>query len=493
MSRITRRKFLARGVFAVGGAVLSGSLLARAAAAAASRPNVILCMTDDQGWGDTGYNGHRRLKTPNLDKMAAGGVRFDRFYSAAPVCSPTRGSCVTGRHPNRYGIWFAMDGYVKPEELTIYEALKAEGYRTGHFGKWHLGTLTPKRGDQSRWGGWSKRPKENYSPPWVNGVETCFVTESKVPTWDPMKMPDHWKRKGDKEDRPFGNDYFVGPGKIAKSNLEGDDSRVIMDRVVPFIKGAAAEKKPFLAVVWFHTPHSPVLAGPKHLAMYKDCPEHKAHYYGCVTAMDEQVGRLRKTLEDLKVADDTIMFFCSDNGPARQGKKRQVGSPGPFRGYKLSLLEGGIRVPGIMTWPRRIKKPKVVKTPACTTDYVPTIYDALKIKPKNQPAPLDGISLLPAVLGDEKKRPKPIAFGVGGQIALIDNRYKIFSRNKGKTYQLYDLIDDPGEKTDLAAKHPEIVRKMSDTIDVWRASCKESVEGKDYKTSGPNPASNKES
>ncbi|MDP7289975.1 MAG: sulfatase-like hydrolase/transferase, partial [Phycisphaerae bacterium] len=369
---MNRRKFLTTSAALATGAVLSRYIEARTATQ--PRPNVILCMTDDQGWGDTGYNGHPHLKTPNLDKIASQGVRFDRFYSAAPVCSPTRGSCVTGRHPSRYGINFAMDGHMKPKELTLYEALKTKGYATGHFGKWHIGTLTPERGAQNRWGVWSKKPKEHYSPPWVNGVDTCFVTESKVPTWDPMRMPDHWKR-GSKEDKPFGNDYFIGEGKIAKENLEGDDSRVIMDRAVPFIKKAVAEKKPFLAVVWFHTPHSPVLAGPKYLAMYKDRPEHEAHFYGCVTAMDEQVGRLRKTLEDLKVDQDTIMFFCSDNGPARQGKKRQVGSNGGLRGYKLSLFEGGIRVPGLMTWPAKIKQAKIVKSPASTSDYVPTIYD----------------------------------------------------------------------------------------------------------------------
>ena len=481
MHNMTRRKFLSAGAMLAGGAILAGRGVAKNAQP--PRPNVILCMTDDQGWGDTGYNGHPHLKTPNLDKMASQGVRFDRFYSAAPVCSPTRGSCVTGRHPSRYGINFAMDGHMKPQELTLYEALQAEGYATGHFGKWHIGTLTPERGAQNRWGVWSKKPKEHYSPPWVNGVETCFVTESKVPTWDPMKMPEHWKKKNAPADQPFGNDYFTGPGKIAKENLQGDDSRVIMDRAIPFIKQATAAKKPFLAVVWFHTPHSPVLAGPKHLAMYKDRPEHEAHYYGCVTAMDEQVGRLRKTLEDLNVADDTIMFFCSDNGPARQGKKRHVGSPGALRGYKLSLFEGGIRVPGLMTWPRRIKRAKIVKSPASTSDYVPTVYDALGIKPKGQPAPMDGVSLLPVVCGNETKRPRPIAFALHGKSALVDNRYKIYSSNKGKIYALYDLADDPGEKNDIAAKHPEIVASMKKTLETWRASCKASNAGEDYKTS----------
>ncbi len=164
-------------------ATLAAMLPALSAAAARQRPNVILCMTDDQGWGDTAYNGNPVLKTPHLDEMARSGIRFDRFYAGAPVCSPTRGSALTGRHPYRYGIPFANSGHMLPQEITLAEALKTQGYTTGHFGKWHLGTLTTKIRDSNR-----GRPGDatHYSPPAQNGLDVDFSTEAKVPNWNAL-------------------------------------------------------------------------------------------------------------------------------------------------------------------------------------------------------------------------------------------------------------------------------------------------------------------
>ncbi len=149
-------------------------------------PNIVLVMCDDLGWGDTGFNGNKIIKTPHLDSMAAAGLRFTRFYAAAPVCSPTRGSVLTGRHPYRYGIYFANTGHMKDEELTLAELLRKKGYRTGHFGKWHVGTLTKTVNEANRGG---PRGVKHYSPPQDNGFDVCFSTESKVPTWDPMWTP----------------------------------------------------------------------------------------------------------------------------------------------------------------------------------------------------------------------------------------------------------------------------------------------------------------
>ena len=256
-------------------------------------------MSDDQGWGDVGYNGHPYVKTPNLDAMSRAGIRFDRFYSGAPVCSPTRGSALTGRHPYRYGIYFANVGHIKKQEVTLAEALKTQGYATGHFGKWHLGTLTNDIDDGRRGG----RQKEHYSPPWENGFDECFATEQAVPTWDPMK------------NQSFRTKYWTGPGKYAKDNLDGDDSRVIMDRAIPFLRQAVDEDKPFFAVIWFHAPHGPVRGGPRYKKMYSEFSEGEKHFYGCITALDEQVGRLRKELRDLGVANNTMLWYTSDNGP----------------------------------------------------------------------------------------------------------------------------------------------------------------------------------
>lgn len=462
--------------------IIGGAFLASVAtvAGAAGKPNVILCMADDLGWGDTGFSGHDVLKTPNLDRMAREGLRFDRFYAGAPVCSPTRASCLTGRHPYRFGITFANVGHMKPEEFTLAEVLREKGYATGHFGKWHLGTLTTTVKDGNRGKDGDAR---NYSPPWENGFEVCFSTESKVPTWDPMAKPsngkgDYWNalRPGDAV-KEYGTHYWLGPDRMAKENLEGDDSRIIMDRVIPFIQKAVEQKKPFFAVVWFHAPHLPVVAGPKFYGMYEGQDDLKRNYFGCITAMDEQVGRLRQALADAGVADDTMLWFCSDNGP-------EQGTPGRTNGLrdrKRSLHEGGVRVPGLLVWPGMIKGGRVTTMPCSTSDYLPTVLEVLGYPlPEASRRPYDGVSLLPLIRGQAEIRPCPIGFESQKQVALTDNRYKLHSGDGGKTFQLYDLVDDPGEKTNIAEKHPEVVAAMVKTVTVWRSSCATSAMGKDY-------------
>ena len=458
--------------------MLCGSLLA----ALSEKPNIVLCMADDQGWGDTGYNGHPFLKTPHLDGMAAEGIRFDRWYAGAPVCSPTRGSCLTGRHPYRYGVFFANTGHMLPEEVTLAEVLRTQGYATGHFGKWHLGTLTTELKDSNRG---SRGNGKDYSPPWDNGFDVCFSTEAKVPTYDPMKKPG--------TDEPYGTYYWNTDGTRATENLDGDDSRVIMDRALPFIRRAASAGKPFFAVIWFHSPHLPVVAGPRHRSMYKGISGAHADYHGCITAMDEQMGRLRTALADLGVAEDTMVWFCADNGP--EGKVgKGPGSAGPFRGRKRSLFEGGVRVPGLLVWPGRIKEPRVVKCPCSTSDYFPTVLDILGFEMERQPAPIDGVSLLPMIEARTSERSSPIGFESRKQVALIDNRYKIIRNGDdcgpapvGAThvpkngFMLFDLVNDPSEKRDLAAQKPEIVRAMAETLEGWRSSCRASLEGADYR------------
>jgi len=467
---ISRRNFLCSVVGGAVAAALQGNLFSKKKDTAG--PNIVLCMADDLGWADTGFNGNSIIKTPRLDAMAEAGLRFTRFYSGAPVCSPTRGSCLTGRHPYRYGIFFANVGHMPEQEVTLAEVLKTRGYTTGHFGKWHLGTLTKTEKDSNRGG---PRGAKHYSPPWENGFDICFSTEAKVPTWDPMKKPE--------SNEDYGTYYWTQPGIKATENLDGDDSRVIMDRVVPFIRNAVKNKKPFFTVVWFHTPHLPVIAGTEYRKMYSQYSDDEQHYYGCVTAMDEQIGRLRRELRELRLADSTILWFCSDNGPeGKDGKHgRTRGSAGLLRGRERSLFEGGVRVPALLEWPAQIKGGRVTDIPCCTSDYFPTVLDILGVKMKGQPKPIDGVSLMPLIEGKMKKRPRPIGFESAGQVSLTDNRYKIYSKNKGKTFMLFDLIEDPGEKNDLAAENPEILQSMKATLDKWRKSCKNSLVGKDYK------------
>ena len=448
------------------------------------RPNIILMMCDDLGWGDLQcYNPQSPIKTPHLNQMARSGLKFNRFYAAAPVCSPTRGSCLTGRHPFRYGIYYANTGHLPQEEITLPEILKQHGYRTGHFGKWHLGTLTTKIKDANR-GGPTIIGRMHFSPPQQHGYESCFVTESKVPTYDPMLKPKKSNRKtwDFLKDRskgfPYGTYYWDEKGNIVSENLEGDDSRVIMDRAIPFMNAAVKNKEPFFAVIWFHAPHLPVVAGAKHVAPYAGHTQYERNYFGSVTAIDEQVGRLRSQLRQWGVANSTMFWFCSDNGP--EGKADSApGSASFFRGRKRSLYEGGIRVPGLLEWPCRIDSERTTDFPALTSDYLPTILDALQIEyPSSRP--VDGISLMPVIEGKLQKRIKPIGFQSTRQLVWMNHQYKIYSPDKGKTWELYDLLKDPAETKDLSHDFPDIVDSLRQPLELWIKSCKNSDLGMDY-------------
>jgi len=472
---------------------LAGGLAAApVSSVGAVRPNVILCMADDMGWGDPGFNGNKIIQTPNLDAMAAGGIRFTRFYASSPVCSPTRGSCLTGRHPFRYGIYFANEGHLRPEEITIAEALKTQGYTTGHFGKWHLGTLSktgPAKPGRAN-------PAAHFSTPGMNGFDEWFSTEYAVRLWDPG-VRDVLTEKFDGTPTPFLASQYYHNGRPVSENLSGDDSRVLMDRAIAFIENAVRQKTPFLAVIWFHAPHEPIMAGPEFRRLYSAYSEGEQHYYGVLTAMDRQVGRLRQTLRKLGAAQNTMLWFCSDNGPdgltGHDGKFR--GSAGPFRGRKRSLFEGGIRVPAALEWPARVKPGSVTNMACSTEDYYPTVLDYLGFRMPGQPRPIDGISLRPLLEGRISRRPKPIGFetaedgGVAARqgspkLALIDNRYKLLSDLDSKQDLLFDLIDDPAEQHNLAAIHPEIAAAMRQALEQFHVSCRNSDAGHDY----PKPA-----
>ena len=465
----------------VGGALVATGMIN----GAETRPNVILCMADDLGWGSVGYNGNKIIKTPCLDKMAEEGVRFDRFYAAAPVCSPTRASCLNGRNPYRTGVFYANTGILRPEEITIAEILHKNGYATGHFGKWHLGTFSKREKDANRGG--SDHP-ELYNPPSKHGFDTFFSTESKVPTWDPMKMPAkftgdenrhygwNYIKKGEPS-KPFGTSYWTPEGKVTE-DLEGDDSKIIMDRAIPFIEKNAKDGKPFFVVIWFHAPHLPVVAGPKYAEMYKDQDFEMQQYAGSITALDVQMGRLRDKLKELGINDNTILCFTSDNGP----ENKTPGDTGPYRDRKRSLHEGGVRVPGLMTWPNKVKKPMVISKPVVTCDYLPTIIEAAGISmPKNANV-LDGVSIIPLLEGKEFKRPTPIGFVSKGQMAYNDVQYKYYQKTPSSEVELYDIEKDPSEKNNIAGQHPEVVAEFKKGFAKWLNSCKESFEGKEYGT-----------
>ncbi len=452
-------------------------------AAFGAGPNVVLLMADDLGWGDLRcYNKESLIDTPHLDAMAAGGVRFERFYSASAVCSPTRASCLTGRNPERMGIHHANNGHLPTEEITLAELLKEKGYRTGHFGKWHLGTLTKTVQDANRGG---PRGVEHYAPPWEHGFEVCFSTESKVPTWDPLFVPGKpesrgkWWTPAAKEDRQdYGTRYWNEKGEEVTENLEGDDSMLVMDRALGFIEGAVKEEKPFFAVVWFHAPHLPVVTGGKYAERYAQEEGFERSYYGCVTALDEQVGRLRGELRRLGVGEDTMVWFCADNGP--EGGAKDPGQTNGLKGRKRDLWEGGIRVPGMVEWPDGLgTEGRVVTAPAVTSDYLPTVLAVTGIAYPSERR-LDGVDLMPLLKGEKKERGKGIGFTFAGQAAWMEGDWKAVRPRKGQGWELYRIDEDAGEKVDQAKEHPELLAPLVSSHGVWEAGCVASEKGADY-------------
>lgn len=460
------------------------------------RPNVILCMADDLGWGDVGYNGHPHIKTPNLDQMAAAGARLDRFYVGSPLCVPSRAGFLTGRIATRCGISNHRGtlSHLRAEEITIPELLKTKGYTTGHFGKWHLGMLTQDyRGD-----------KTVLMTPGMAGSDEWFASPSSVSTYNPYTDPGKIGRALgglDTKSDPKPIDLragFIHNGKPLPAPLEGCTAEIVMDKAIPFIQRAAKKKQPFLAVIWFNPPHSPIVGHPEYMAKhYSHLPIQQQHYYSLATSIDAQMGRLRGELRELGIAENTIVTFTSDNGPGppisrtKKADSRTHGTAGPFRERKASLYEGGIREPGLIEWPAQIKPSTVIRTACSTLDYLPTLAAHLDIPLPNRP--YDGINILPILKGEQKDRGQPIGFYFRDAVAWSDERFKLISAAqtkgkrpggvisfKGKEFALYELAVDPGETNDVSDQHPKIVRKMKAELKQWVDSIEASRLGGDY-------------
>ncbi len=463
-------------------------LAVSASASAAEKPNVILVMADDQGWGDMAYNGHPTLKTPNFDAAAAAGLRFDRFYAAAPVCSPTRASVMTGRHPNRMGV-FKWGYPIRPQEVTVAEALKTAGYKTGHFGKWHLGSVR------------SASPAH----PGNNGFDE----------W--LSAPNF-----------FDNDPILSrQGKAVQTR--GESSMVTVDAALQWIAAKAKSGRPFLAVVWFGSPHGPHIAIERDRAIYADQPAKRQHFYGEITGMDRAFGKLRDALGELGIRDNTILWYCSDNG-ALPG----VGSTGGHRGHKGQVYEGGLLVPAILEWPARIGTPRITKTRCNTCDIYPTLLEIAGVAVQKQPV-LDGVSLVPLIDGRPQTPKRSMGFwnypigGIStpsakwmrelleaqqaggdlqphessqraaqlpspaypldeypGHAAWIEGDWKLhrITKKQGEVaWELYHLAADPAELSDLAASEGQRMRQMRGKLEAWLKSVVHSLNGDDFVTS----------
>jgi arylsulfatase A-like enzyme len=415
-----------------------------------ARPNVILVMSDDQGWGQTGYYDHPVLETPNLDAMADNGLRFDRFYAGAPVCSPTRATVLTGRTNNRSNV--LTHGYaMRLQERTIAQAMKKAGYDTAHFGKWHLngyrGIGVPILEDDTH-------------SPGVFGFDT-WLSVTNFFDMDPLLG-----RKGTVE------------------QFEGESSEIVVDEALKFIKQNQKidDDKPFFVVIWYGSPHAPWESTETDRQAFTDLNEDSQRHHGHhaeLVAMDRSIGTLRAGLKTLGVSDNTIVWFNSDNGglPAPRINPDTVGG---LRGNKSDIWEGGLRVPGIIEWPARIK-PRVTSYPAVTMDIAPTLVDLLDLPSDSLLEVIDGESLARLFEKEVGKRDKHIPFSILGKSAVIDNNYKIVQLDiETDEYELYDLDADPTESKDIYEDEPEIAARLRRAIDDFNASLLNSDTGADY-------------
>tara|TARA_B110000046_G_scaffold99609_1_gene107102 strand:- start:184 stop:1590 length:1407 start_codon:yes stop_codon:yes gene_type:complete len=407
------------------------------------KPNIILIMTDDQGWGQTGYYNHPILETPNLDDMAKNGIRFDRFYASAPVCSPTRASVLTGRSNDRTGV--LTHGYaLRTQEKTIAQALKKAGYSTGHFGKWHL-----------------------------NGLRGPGVPILKDDNHNPGKFGfDFW----------FSTTNFFDVNPLMSDNgkfidFKGSSSKVIFNEALKFIDKNNADNTPFFAVIWDGSPHYPWTANEDDKSVFKDLDIESQNHYGELVAFDRNLGKFRKLIREKGLSENTIIWFCSDNGGLKGIYPSTVGG---LRGNKGSVWEGGIRVPAIIEWPSMIKH-KVTDFPASTMDIFPTIADIIGLSKSEMIFPIDGISLLPLFNSNVDKREVHIPFRFNNTGALIDNDFKLVATSLNEMqFELYDLEIDPKESNNIATANPHLFEKLKDKYLEWNLSVNNSVNGKDY-------------
>ena len=456
-----------------------------------SLPNVIYCLTDDQGWGDVSYNGHPVIKTPHLDAMASEGLRCDRFYAAASVCSPTRATLVTGRNNWRVNISSPTafgEASLPKEEITLAQYLKPKGYTSAHFGKWHIGEFD------------KTLAKHHYYPPWEAGFDVTFSTRNVIATRDPYKRADRNKdlaeRKRINQQLYFDNGVMI-PLEVALKDpsLQGDDCRILMDRTEAFIRKMAKEGTPFYIYLCFHAVHTPLVTIPEyHQKYYRDLSDKEANYYSNISAIDAQMGRLRALLRELKIADNTMLWFSSDNGPNLKGKKSpesgdaqngrftytKIGSTGAYKGWKRYGWEGGIRVCGLIEWPAVLKPGLHRNYPIVTTDFVPTVLAAVGITPSPD-KPLDGENLLPYFKGERLRRKKAIGFHANGWDAWMTQQYKIVKGGKPGQgtegqWELYDLEKDPFEDTNLAAQSPEVMQRLLHEWEAWSAGARADCE-----------------
>ncbi|WP_372796966.1 sulfatase [Pontiella sp.] len=413
------------------GAVLLSGLAAEAETA---RPNIVVILADDMGWGDSGTFGNELIQTPNMDRLASEGVKLTQCYSACGVCSPSRSAILTGRTPYRNGVYRHLSGnheaHLRASEITYPEVLKTVGYETCHVGKWHL--LSKKQFNQS-----------DYPQPGDQGYDYWLFTQNNA---EPShKNPVNFVRNGE----PLGE-------------LKGYSAQLVAGEAVHWLKNIRDPEKPFVLTVWFHEPHSKIATDPRFEGLYEGHENSK--YMGNITQMDNGLGLVLDALDEAGVSDNTLVYFSSDNGPV----PAYGGSSGGLRGNKRSEYEGGIRVPGLARWPGRIEPGSVSEIPVIGTDVFTT---ALAVNDLPLPADrtIDGVNMIPALQGKPVERKIPMFWrthvsGPNERVALRIGDWKLIGDETLTKFQLYDIRNDGKEEHDLAKKMPEKTEEMKKAL-----------------------------
>ncbi len=421
-----------------------------------NRPNVILIMTDDQGFGDLGCHGNELISTPALDRFAAESTEFTRFY-VNPVCAPTRASLMTGRYHFRTGVLGTMSGeaLIAPDEITIAHRLREGGYRTAIFGKWHLGDNCPRR-------------------PVDMGFEEAVVhnggglSQPSCPPGVGYHDPEHQRKHGYTLYTPFehwisSNNYFdpVLMHNGVETQYEGYCTDIFFGEAARYIE--AHRDEPFFVYLAANAPHAPEIVSEAYLEPYRamGLDEKTARGYAMITNIDNNFRQLMERLETLGLADNTVVIFMSDNGP--QYSRYTAG----LRGWKSHFTEGGIRSPVFIRW-RDFPAGKKVDHLAAHIDIAPTILDICGIGAGT--GDMDGDSVLPLLSESDSSNPDRTLFFQGNrgiperhrQCAVVTRRYKLIDGSA-----LFDLSADPGEKEDIAAAHPEVVAALRGKYEAW--------------------------
>lgn len=412
---------------------LTYSLTAAPSEKEASKPNIIVVLADDMGWGDSAAYGHKVIQSPNIDKLASQGIKFTQGYSACGVCSPSRAAILTGRTPYRNGVWRHLSGthkaHLRESEITYPELLKEVGYQTCHVGKWHLLS-------RQQFG------NPEYPQPGVQGGFDYWMTTHN--NAEPShKNPNNFVRNGE----PVGE-------------LEGYSAPLVADEAIHWLKDLRDPSKPFAMSIWFHEPHKPIATDIKFSSLYPDESEKHSRYYGNITQLDYALGKVMETLEEQKIADNTILIFTSDNGPL----PAEGGETGGLRGNKRSDFEGGIRVPFIVRWPGHIEAGTVSDIPVIGTDIFSTTLDILKIEPPKDRT-IDGVSMLPVFKGTTPERSIPMFWRTHVskaecRLALRDGDWKIVGNDQLNEFLLFNITKDSKETNDLSKEMPEKADQM---------------------------------